>query len=196
MLKMLTLFRNKILILVALVVIVLGGTTVALAATMSGRQTTHPPAVSHLRVTATATAGHRSDDDQEGDDDTGADGQGQSCSNQEDVQNFLQRFHLATTKEGAAVQAVCALHAGTFKGTTPKGAAVSSTQKFRFREIVQLFVLARSLAMKDGVKLNDTNVVSYLAAAVQTCSTFSSTAACLKSTLPNEQPDHHDGNED
>lgn len=193
MFKMLVLLRNKLLVLVVAGAVILGGTTVVLAATMSGQQGAHSPTAAHLSATATATAGHRSDDDQKGDDDKDTDkdteGQNQSCSGQE-VQDFLQHFRLATTKNSAAVQAVCALHAGTFKGTSPKGAAVSSSQKFRFEEIAQLFLLAQSLAMKDGVKLNDTNVTSYLASAVQTCSTFSSTSACLKNTLPNMQSDH------
>ena len=192
MFKMLTLLKSKVLLVALMGILVIGGTTAALAATdVLRQQGTHAPTLVHLSPTATARTGQRSDDDQEGDNDI--DEQGQNCSNQEDLQDFLQHFHLAATKNSAAVQAVCALQAGTFKGTTPKGVAVSSTHTFRSGEIVQLFVLAQFLAMKDGVKLNDTNLASYLASAVHTCSAFSSTATCLKNTLPNMQPDHHDG---
>ena len=66
------------------------------------------------------------------------------------------------------MEAICTLHTGTFKGTTPSGQAVLSGQVLGYGQIDQLLTSAQDLASHDKAntagKLTDGNVRAYLAA--------------------------------
>ena len=82
------------------------------------------------------------------------------------------------SKSDAAL-AICELHQGTFKGTTPAGADVSTNRVFGYDEIGQLLTYAQYLAKHDNAKLTSSNTRSYLAAALQNCG-VSPLMTCLK----------------
>jgi len=86
---------------------------------------------------------------------------------------------------------VCALHQGTFTGTTPNGAAVASKRVFGYGEIDQLLTYAQFLASHDtanaGGKLTSANARGFLAEAVQSCGT-TPLVTCLKTNMPGVEP--------
>lgn len=104
---------------------------------------------------------------------------------------------LSSASQSSAVQAICALHTGAFKGTTPGGSTVSSNRVFGYGEIDQLLIYARYLATHDKAnatgQLTNGNVESYLAEALQSCGT-SPLEQCLKTNIPNYQPGNGNGN--
>lgn len=101
------------------------------------------------------------------------------------AQSLPTRYHLSIDRKGNAMQAIRALHQGTFKGATIGGVTVTANQVYVYREIDQLLTLAQYLAVHDSTngdsKLSDANVRSYLANALETY---------LQTTIPN----YHLGN--
>jgi hypothetical protein len=95
------------------------------------------------------------------------------------------------------MQAVCALHAGQFKGKTPGGADAATTHVYGYGEIVKLLTYAQYLATHDSVannpsgKLDDTNARAYLAQALQSCG-----STPLEKCLMDHIPSYHPGNGD
>ncbi len=81
------------------------------------------------------------------------------------------------------MQAICSLHQGTFKGTTPGGVSVSSHRVFGYGEIADLLTYAQFLATHDNATLTSDNPRSYLAEALQRCGT-TPLETCLKATVP------------
>ncbi len=83
---------------------------------------------------------------------------------------------------------MCALHRGSFVGTTPAGASVSSQQVFGYGEIEKLLTYAQFLVThaKANEKLTDRDARSYLALALQNCGT-TPLETCLKTRV---QPGH------
>jgi hypothetical protein len=98
---------------------------------------------------------------------------------------------LSTDSASDEIQALCALHQGTFTGTTPNGASVSSMQVFGYGEIDQLLTYAQFLAGQDkanvGGKLTSANARSFLAEAIQSCGT-TSLMTCLNTNITGFQP--------
>jgi len=96
-----------------------------------------------------------------------------SCPGLPQAQKLASKYQLSTDSHEAAVEAICALHQGTFTGTTSDGTTVTASRAYGYGEIEQLLTYAQYLASQDqtnpGGKLSDTNVSSYLAAALLTC---------------------------
>jgi hypothetical protein len=114
-----------------------------------------------------------------------------TCPGLPDAQRLAKQFALSTDSTGDDIQALCALHQGTFTGTTPNGASVSSKMVFGYGEIDQLLTYAQFLAGQDkvnaGDKLTSANARGFLAEAVQSCGT-TPLVTCLKTNIPGFQP--------
>ena len=114
-----------------------------------------------------------------------------TCPGLPDAQRLATQFALSTASTSDDIQAMCALHQGTFTGTTPKGAAVASKRVFGYGEIDQLLTYAQFLASHDtanaGGKLTSANARGFLAEAVQSCGT-TPLVTCLKTNIPGFQP--------
>lgn len=173
--KLLMLLKAKAAITAVTAVLVVGGATAAFAATPPGQGVMHNLMNGHATATVTATsqANHGKQGDSQ------SQNHGNTCPGQTDAQNLATTFGLSTDANGAAVQAICALHTGTFKGTTTDGASVTATRVYGYGEIDQLLTLAQSLDTKAGTKLSDANVSSSLADALHTCASAASVAECV-----------------
>ena len=113
-----------------------------------------------------------------------------TCPGLPDAQQLATQFALSSASTSDDIQAVCALHQGTFTGTTPNGTAVSSKRVFGYGEIDQLLTYARFLAGQEkasaGGKLTSANARGFLAEAVQSCGT-TPLVTCLKTNIPGFQ---------
>jgi hypothetical protein len=183
--KIVALLKAKLVVMVLAGVVVAGGATVVVTATPAGQQLFH--ASSHsAQVTKTPDADQQSQQ-----------GQANTCPGLADAQHLATQYALSATSQSSAVQAICALHTGAFKGTTPGGSAVSSSRVYGYGEIDQLLTYARYLAThakaNSSSKLTDANVQSYLADALQSCGT-SPIEQCLETNIPNYQPGNGNGN--
>ncbi|HET8854212.1 MAG TPA: DUF5667 domain-containing protein [Ktedonobacteraceae bacterium] len=128
---------------------------------------------------------------------TGQPTQDQStCPGLSQAQKLASTYQLSPDSQGAAVKAICALHQGTFKGTTSAGTPVVASRAYGYGEIDQLLTSAQYLASQDqtspGGKLSETNVSSYLAAVLQSCGT-APLQTCLQTPIPHGQPGNHNG---
>jgi hypothetical protein len=189
--KLLALFKGKMLVSVIVSIVLLGGASAAFATTPAGQQAVHSLTQARPTVTATATLGtkhpgqHAPPRDQ------------RACPGLPEAQHLAATFQLSTASQGDAVKAICALHQGTFQGTTTAGATVTASRVYGYGEIDQLLTSAQSLAAHHsatpGGKLDDTNVSSYLATALHSCGA-SPLENCLQTTLPNSQPGSAKGN--
>src|SRR5260370_5913222 len=134
--KLLALLQAKALVTVAVGVLVVGGATAAVAATPGGQSVVQSLTHAHSTVTATATHGA---------DATGTPGKDHaSCPGLSDAQNLATAYKLSTDSKGNAVTAICALHEGTFKGTT--SVSVTTDRVYGYGEIDQLLTYAQYLA--------------------------------------------------
>ena len=183
------LLQGKLIVVVLIVVAVVGGAT-AFAATSAGQGLVHaiagqaqatatPQGESHGK-TPQANTTHQADTSTKN-----------TCPGLADAQQLATQFALSTASTSDDIQAVCALHQGTFTGTTPKGAAVASKRVFGYGEIDQLLTYAQFLASHDtantGGKLTSANARGFLAEAVQSCGT-TPLVTCLKTNIPGFQP--------
>lgn len=120
------------------------------------------------------------------------DNNGKNCAGDASAKQMLASFSLSTDAKSDAMQAVCELHAGQFKGKTPGGADVSTTRVYGYGEIEKLLTYARYLATHDGAghdsggKLDDANARAYLADALQSCGS-TALEKCLMSNIPGYQ---------
>jgi hypothetical protein len=114
-----------------------------------------------------------------------------NCAGLPEAQTLAASFSLSTDSTSDALQAICALHQGTFKGTTPGGSAISSSRVFGYGEIKDLLTYGRYVATHDtssaGGTLTSTNTRSYLAEALHTCGT-TVLQVCLMTKIPGFQP--------
>ena len=164
-------------------VALVGGGTAVLAATPVGQQTLHTITGS---APATGTPGANVQNNQS---------QRPSCAGGTDAQQLATQFSLSTATGSDALQAICALHAGTFTGTTPGGSTISSSRVFGYGEIAQLLTYAKYLASQDasnGGTLTTQNARGYLAAALQSCGT-TPLEPCLKAHIPGYHPGNDNG---
>lgn len=179
--KLLALVQTKALVTIVASVLLVGGATAAFAATPAGQ--TVVQSLVHTRPTVTAVATHSSGSEAQG---TPAHGQ-KNCSGLSDAQNLAASYHLSTASSGAAVTTICALHQGTFKGTTTGGVSVTASRVYGYGEIDQLLTYAQYLAAHDSAntsgKLDDTNVSSYLADALHSCGT-TPLQVCIQKNVP------------
>jgi hypothetical protein len=185
--NLLSLLKGKLLVTALASVVLVGGAAAAFAATPAGQNVVQ--SLTHAHPTGTVTATHDTDHTGQS---TGQSNQDHSaCPGLSEAQNLATNYHLKTASQGEAVKAICALHQGTFKGVTSGGVTVTASRVYGYGEIDQLLTYAQYLASHDkanaGGALSDTNVSSYLAAALHSCGT-SALQTCLKNTLPNYQP--------
>jgi hypothetical protein len=180
---LLHLLKGKLLVVFLAGVAVVGG-GVAFAATPAGQQALHTiTASAHASVTPGAAGqDHRN--------------QNNACAGQADAQRLAAQFALSAASDSDAVQAICALHAGTFKGTIPGGSAVSSSRVFGYGEIEQLLTYSQYLASHDQSnqdgKLTTANARGYLAEALQNCGT-TPLETCLQAKIPGYHPGNGNG---
>ena len=189
--KLLTLLKTRALVTFVAVVLLVGSATAAFASTPAGQQVVQ--SLTHTHPTATATAAHGAKGNAQGT--AGKDHA--SCPGQPDAQKLAARYHLSTASTGTAVTAICALHQGTFKGSTTGGVRVTSSRVYGYGEIEQLLTYAQYLARHDranvGGKLSDGNVSAYLANALHTCGS-TPLETCLMTNIAGFQPGNGNGN--
>jgi hypothetical protein len=162
---------------VLLSIAVASGTTAVFAATSAGQGVVHAMmAMAHTQAALHRDGHHTGDHKAVG-------RKSSTCPGLPEAQQLAAKYALSTSRDGDAVQAMCALHRGTFVGTTPAGAVVSSQRIFGYGEINKLLASAQFLATHDNAnasgKLTDSTVRSYLALALQHCGTIS-LERCLK----------------
>lgn len=183
--KIVAFLKTKLVVMAVAGVVVVGGVTAVLAATPAGHHLFHASS-NAAQVTKTPDADQQRQQ-----------GQANPCPGLADAQNLATKYALSSDSQSSAVQAICALHSGSFKGTTPGGSAVSSSRVFGYGEINQLLTYAEYLATHAKAtsrsNLTDGNVESYLAEALQSCGT-SPIEQCLKTNIPDYQPGNGNGN--
>jgi hypothetical protein len=178
-----SLIKAKVLAIVLASVAVVGGGTVAFAATPAG-QHAWQAVTGHANSTETP-------------DNQGKNANDKNCSGDNSAKQMLASLSLSTDANSDAMQAVCELHSGKFDGKTPDGTDVSTTRVYGYGEIEQLLTYANYLATHDsaennpGGKLDDTNARSYLAQALQSCG-----STPLEKCLMDNIPGYHPGNGD
>ena len=187
-------FRGKLVAAAIAGVIIVGGATAAFAATPAGQDLVHTltgPAHTKVASNVDSQAGDPHANNQHANS-----GNKSTCPGLPDAQRLAGQFALSTDSTSGDIQAMCSLHQGTFKGTTPGGASVSSSRVFGYGEIDQLLTYAQFLASHDqahaGGNLTSTNAQSYLAEAIQSCGTMP-LVTCLRTNIPGFQPGN--GNE-
>jgi hypothetical protein len=187
--KLLALLQTKALVTLVAGVLLVGGATAAFAATSAGQQVVQ--SLTHAHPAATAT--HSAKGNAQGT--AGKDHA--NCPGQAEAQNLATRYQLSTASTGNAVTAMCALHQGTFKGSTTGGISVTSGRVYGYGEIDQLLTYAQYLAAHDrahaGGKLSDSNVSAYLANALHTCGS-TPLETCLMTNIAGFQPGNGTGN--
>jgi hypothetical protein len=184
------LLKGKLLA-IALVSIAVFGGTAAMAASTPGGQSVFHAIVGSASATSTPekpSPTHRTG--REATPTSGANRHTGNCPGLPEAQNLAASFSLSTNSAGDAVQAICSLHQGTFKGITPSGTALSSSRVFGYGEIQELLTYARYLAPHEATKTSGTvtnsNARSYLAEALQRCG-MSQLETCLAANLPGFQ---------
>ena len=192
--KFVRVLQGKLIVVVLVSMAVVGGAT-AFAATAAGQGLVHaiagqahapatPDGESHGNTLQASTT-HPADKSTKN-----------TCPGLPDAQHLAGQFALSTASTSDDIQSVCALHQGTFTGTTPKGAAVASKRVFGYGEIDALLTYAQFLVGHDtanaGGKLISANARGFLAEAVQSCRT-TPLMTCLQTNIPGFQPGN--GNE-
>ena len=194
--KLVHLLQGKLVAAAIVSVALVAGGTAVLAATPAGQNMVHS-----ITGSANATATHVADNQDNNGSDNGNQGKNsnnnnnnsdkKSCPGLPDAQQLAASFSLSTDSTSDDMQAICALHQGTFTGTTSNGSAVSSTRVFGYGEIDMLLTYAQFLATPDtsnaSGKLASDNARSYLAEALQSCGT-TPLEPCLKTNIPGFQP--------
>jgi len=181
-----SLLKGKVIAAIAVGVVLVGGGTAVMAATSTGQhfiQTLTPQAATLKSHDLSTNQGHKDDSSQQ----NGTSDHHDICSELDDAQSLAAKFSVKTANFSDAIQAICELRNGTFKGVTPKGITVVSHQSFSYEEVAQLLRYAMYLANRDKAngtsKLISDNLRTYLAAALQSCGT-TSLAACVKQNIP------------
>jgi len=186
--KFVRLFKGNLIVVALVSVAVVGGAT-AFAATSAGQGLVHAlSGQGHATATPEVEShgnhlqanNHQADNNNKN-----------TCPGLPDAQRLATQFALSTANTSDDIQAVCALHQGTFTGTTLNGASVSSKRVFGYGEIDQLLTYAQFLAGQDkanaGGKLTSANARGCLAEAVQRCGT-TPLMTCLNTNIPGFQP--------
>jgi len=182
------LLRGKLVVVALVSVAIVGGATAAFAATPVGQGLvhsisgqTHAPAMPNRdrHGNNLHAHNHRADKSKKN-----------TCPGLPDAQRLATQFALSTANTSDDIQALCALHQGTFTGTTLNGASVSSKRVFGYGEIEKLLTYAQFLAGQEkasaGGKLTSANARGFLAEAVQSCGT-TPLVTCLKTNIPGFQ---------
>ena len=191
--KLIHVFKGKILVTVLASLALLGGATAVFAASPTGQSMVHAIAHSQSSASTADIAGHKNQTHNNDNSSHAA-----SCPGLPQVKDLATEFALSTDSTSDAIQAICALHRGTFKGTTSSNASVTSSRVFGFGEIDMLLTYAQFLASHDKAnasgKLTSSSARSYLAQALQSCGT-TSLETCLKTNIPGFKPDTGNSND-
>jgi hypothetical protein len=186
--KFVRLLKGKLIVVVLVSIAIIGGAT-AFAATSAGQSMVH--AISSQSHTAGTSEGESHGNNLQANNHHTDKNSKNSCPGLPDAQRLATQFALSTDSTSEDIQAMCALHQGTFSGTTPNGAPVSSKRVFGYGEIDQLLTYAQFLAGQDkantGGKLTTANAWGFLAEAIQSCGT-TPLVTCLKTNIPGFQP--------
>ena len=178
--------KGKMVAIILVSTAVVGGGTVAMAATPVGQNIVH-----HLTIANTATPDDYKGKDQQDTATPGATHQdkdqkhdhNQQCAGLPEAQRLATKFSLSTDSKSDDVQAICSLHDDSFKATTTGGASVSASRVYGYGEIDQLLTYAQFLAGHDQSnadgKLTSSNARTYLADALHSCGN-TPPAVCLK----------------
>ena len=189
--KFLQVVKGKLFVAVLAGVVLVGGATVAFASTPAGRDIVHAVTQSQSTASQADKASHKNNGHT-----TTTTSHSNSCPGLPEAQQLAGKFSMSTTSTSDAIQAICALHQGTFKGTTSSGTAVASSRVFGYGEIEMLLTYAQSLASHDkantGGKLTSINARSYLAQALQSCGT-TPLETCLKTNIPGSSTGNTNG---
>src|SRR5690348_4861249 len=122
--KLLALLQAKALVAIVAGVLLVGGATAAFAATSAGQTVVQLSTRTHPTVAAAATHGSAPQA-------SGTNSYSQNtCPGLSDAQNLAASYHLSTTSTGATVEALCALHEGTFTGATTAGVKVTASRVY------------------------------------------------------------------
>lgn len=183
--------KGKLLVALIAGVALIGGATAVFAANAAGQGVVH--SITHTWSSTATTpdvASHKNNSH-----DTTS--HKNECSGLPEAQQLASTFSLSIASKSDAIQAICALHQGTFKGTTSSGASVSSNRVFGYGEIAMLLTYAQYLATHDKAnassKLTSDNVRGYLVQALQSCDT-TPLETCLKTNIPGFQSGNSNGN--
>jgi hypothetical protein len=186
--KLVHLLQGKLVAVAIVSVVLVAGATAVFAATPSGQSV-----VDTITGSAHATATHVADNQDKNSSDNSSHANNsdkKNCSGLPDAQQLAAKFSLSTDSTSDDIQAICALHQGTFTGTTPNGTAVSSKRVFGYGEIDMLLTFAQHMGSHNTANASDKmasdNVWSYLAEAVQSCGT-TPLETCLKTNIPGFQ---------
>lgn len=185
------LLKGKLLLIALVSIAAVGGTTAMAVSTPGGQNLIHAIAGNTSDKSTPAKRSPTRGTGREATPTPGANRHATNCPGLPEAQNLAVRFSLSTASTGDAIQAICSLHQGTFKGTTPSGTAVSSSRVFGYGEIEDLLTYARYLATHDATNtsgtLTSSNARSYLAEALQRCGR-SSLETCLATNIPGFHP--------
>lgn len=158
------LLKGKFLITALVGVTLLGGATVAAVASPAGQHV-----VSTITGKATVTPGNHNQNDDKNQKNNNNDNK--DCPGQPEAQRLATKFGLSSTAKSTALMTICALHQGTFKGTSSKGTAITAKNVLGYGEIEHVLAQAQQLATKAGTKLSDANIQKFVADVVQSCGT-------------------------
>ncbi len=172
------LLKTKLLSIILASVAVTGGAVAVATATPAGQHALHTLTG---QAEATATSNDHNDNNQH-----------KTCAGEPDAKNLATKFSLSTDSSSDALKAICELHAGTFKGTTPDDKSVTASRVYGYGEIEMLLTYAQYLAGGSG-KLTTDNARSYLAEALQNCGN-TPLEPCLQKKIPGYQPGNSNGN--
>lgn len=198
--KLVRLLQGKLVVTAIVSVALMAGATAVFAATPAGQNAAHT-----FTGQAHATATHVADNQDNNSSDNGSQANNSNNNNSDkkncpglpDAQQLAAKFSLSTDSTSDDIQAICALHQGTFTGTTPNGSAVSSKRVFGYGEIDMLLTYAQYMGTHNtanaSAKMASDNARSYLAEAVQSCGT-TPLETCLKTNIPGFQPGDGNGN--
>lgn len=185
---------GKLLVAVFASMVLIGSATAVFAATPAGTGLVH--SITHVQSSNEAkkdVSSHKNN----GHDATSHTSHSNNCPGLPEAQQLASKYSLSTDSKSSAILAICALHQGTFKGTTSSGASVSSRRVFGYGEIDMLLAYASYLAThnKTGAssKLTSDNLLSYLAQALKSCGAMP-LGTCLKTNIPAFQPGKSNGN--
>jgi hypothetical protein len=191
--KLVHLLKGKLVAVAIVSVALVAGATAVFAATPAGQS-----AVDTITGSAHATATHVADKQDKNSSDNSSHANNSNNNNSDkkncpglpDAQQLAAKFSLSTDSTSEDIQAICALHQGTFTGTTANGTAVSSKRVFGYGEIEMLLTFAQYMGTHNtanaGDKMASDNVWNYLAEAVQSCGT-TPLETCLKTNMPGFQ---------
>jgi hypothetical protein len=196
--KFVDLLRGKLVAAALVSIILVGGATAVFAAAPAGQNLVHTMTGSAHATVAPDVDRHanntRHANTQPAHDPHASNSNTRNCPGLPAAQQLATQFALSSESKSPDIQAMCSLHQGTFKGTTPNGTSVSSKRVFGYGEIDQLLTYAHYLAGQDkahaGSKLTSANAWSYLAEAIQSCGT-TPLDTCLKTNIPGFQPGNH-----